>query len=107
MFRTCTIGKKGIAACLLGLFLFILAEKSTHDHSVLPEKEFSGESRVKAAAVCAVCEFQLHAGADLPVPAQTAFIFYPDLPVFFYSSVAAFKAPVGVHPDRGPPCFQA
>lgn len=107
MFRAGLYGKKGIAAILLGLFLFILAEKSAHDHSVLPEKECSGEARLTSVAACSVCDFQLHAGADLPVPVQTASTFYPLTPDYFHTSVSYFPRPAAVHPERGPPSLLA
>lgn len=107
MIRNGMYGQKGIAAWLLVLFLFILAEKANHDHPGLKSKDLQGETRVQTAGICPVCDFQLHEGADLPEASPVAIILTP-FPVHETPGTAFFSArPSTGHPKRGPPACLA
>lgn len=58
--------KQVTAALLLGIFVFILAEKSRHGHHYASSHISDSRETVSSLYHCLVCDFQLAAGADLP-----------------------------------------
>lgn len=97
---------KKLSACLLlGLFLFIQAEKSLHEHNGTTH-HISGKANISGIkASCLLCEFQLAADADIPCnnftltavhPAAEHTVYYN--PVYFTSVITAFA-------QRGPPSY--
>ncbi|MGQ0738583.1 MAG: hypothetical protein ACT4OJ_05940 [Bacteroidota bacterium] len=68
MFRLHINSKKGIAAILLAFFVFILAEKNAHGHrGAIADKTGQGQAFLLSKSSCIICDFQLAAGAELPV----------------------------------------
>lgn len=95
--------KKLSAFLLLGLFLFIQAEKSLHEHNAAA-RQHTGYTHVSdAKANCLLCDFQLAADADVPA------LSFELNPVRFTAVHAVFHNPVyfsssaHVSALRGPP----
>ena len=96
--------KKSIAFLLIGLLLFVHAEKAIHHHEILVVKEQkNGISSVGVTFVCSICDYVFAKDADLPEPLVLT------TPVNFfqktYTSVLSFYfAPIAITiTDRGPP----
>ncbi len=53
---------------LLALFVFIVAEKNVHGHQqAVTDTTQQGQACLQQGSSCIICDFQLTAGAELPV----------------------------------------
>jgi hypothetical protein len=104
MFSLASNSKRIIAALLLGLFAFILAEKNIHRHEQAELFKVQQEqSSVQSTSACLICDFQLAADADLPLQTTTTAptISINDLIVEVSSTL---PLPIAFYrSDRGPP----
>lgn len=97
--------KRLTALLLLGLFVFIQAEKSLHGHSNVSKLVHEGTRLSHTNFNCPLCDFQLAANADLP---DNSFYLAP---VYFASVQAQYNNPVYYSSDRysfdlrGPPSY--
>ena len=96
--------KSILAAILLGLFAFILTEKTLHEHETVVSSELQGHAVTELVKTCALCDFKLSADADIPQEPCTAVLV---LTQEFFSKYFTSFLPVSPYclSERGPPVF--
>lgn len=104
MYRFTQNGKRMTAALLLGLLVYILAEKNMHGHTAgMTAGSKNDHAAVHSGINCLICDFQLP--ATDAVPGEFSLLILPEFRISATGSLSGhyFETAQSPFTDRGPP----